>query len=121
MTLRLVPARDADAQATPDMLARVRSIMAEVDLDCACRGRLDGALERFAELEQRRQRRGLIAHAREQALRIAGLLEFMRELDDIGAGEADVTVFPELACVFDDVAEAARAGSLAMRQATLGP
>jgi hypothetical protein len=105
------------ASPAADMLARVRSVLAQVDLDCTCRAKLDGAFERFADLEHKRERRRLIVHAREQALRIAGLLDFMRELDDIATSEADLGVFTEIACLFADVAEAAQAGQRDMRQA----
>ena len=101
----------------PDMLARVCAVLATVELDCVCRAKLDGALERFAKLEQKRELKQFIAHARNQAMRIAGLLDFLRELDDIAASEPDLSVFAEIACLFDDVAEAAQVGSLDMRQA----
>lgn len=99
-----------------DMLARVCAVLATVELDCVCRAKMDGALERFAKLEQERELKRFIAHARNQALSIAGLLDFLPERDDIAASEPDLSVFAEIACLFDDVAEAAQVGSLDMRQ-----
>ncbi len=76
---------------------------------------LDHALRRFADLEQQRHRRQLIADARAQAIRIKSLLEFLRDLDEITISEPDGSVFAEITCLFDDIAEAANAGAKSMR------
>jgi hypothetical protein len=117
--LRIVnPMAGQPAANGADMVSRVRAVLSTLELDCACRAKIDGALERFAGLEQQRERRRLIAEGREQVARIGGLLDFLHELDGLMASETDLSVFAEIACLFDDVAEAARAGARAMRAAS---
>lgn len=113
--LRLLTTASANAPSTVDTVARVRAILSSVELDCACRTKLDHALRRFADLEQQRHRRQLIADARAQAIRIKSLLELLRDLDEITISEPDGSVFAEITCLFDDIAEAANAGAKSMR------
>lgn len=114
--LRLVNTASANAPSTVDMVARVSAILSSVELDCACRSKLDHVLRRFADLEQQRRGRQLIADARAQAIRITSLLEYLRELDEIATSEPDVSVFAEIACLFDDISEAANTGAKSIRQ-----
>lgn len=93
------------------LLARVRTVLNGLDLDCECRDKLDAALERFVALENRRQLRGLILDARHQAERIAALLELVSELDTVSTDEADLSVFQEIALLFDDIKGAAERGA----------
>ena len=97
-----------------DLLERIRTIVGALDLDCACRGKLDAALERFASLETRRAARALILDARHQAERIAALLELVRELDTITTDETDLSAFEEIALLFDDIKLAAERGAADM-------
>ncbi|KLK90891.1 hypothetical protein AA309_23515 [Microvirga vignae] len=99
------------------LLNRVRAVLDTLDLDCRCRGKVDAALERFETLETRRQLRGLILDARHQAERIAALLELVGELDTIGTEETDVSVFKEIACLFEDIKAAAARGAEDMMRA----
>jgi hypothetical protein len=85
--------------------------MDTLDLDCRCRGKLDAALERFEALENRRQLRGLILDARHQAERIGALLELVGELDTVSTDEADLSVFKEIALLFEDIKAAAMRGA----------
>lgn len=106
------PSHGSAATSKPSpLLARVRAVMDTLDLDCTCRGKLDAALERFESLETRRQLRGLILDARHQAERIAALLELVGELDSITMDEADLSVFEEIAHLFEDIKSAAARGA----------
>lgn len=105
----------APGPATPPapspLLTRVRAVMDTLDLDCRCRGKLDAALERFEALENRRQLRGLILDARHQAERIGALLELVGELDTVSTEETDLSVFQEIALLFEDIRAAATRGA----------
>jgi len=97
--------------APSPLLTRVRAVMDTLDLDCRCRGKLDAALERFEALENRRQLRGLILDARHQAERIGALLELVGELDTVSTDETDLSVFQEIAMLFEDIKAAASRGA----------
>jgi len=99
------------------LLGRVRAIVGTLDLDCACRGKLDAALERFGTLETRRQLRSMLLDARHQAERIAALLELVGELDTVGSDETDLGVFDEITLLFQDIGAAAEAGASDMASA----
>jgi hypothetical protein len=99
------------------VIRRVRTIIEGLDLDCECRSKLDGALQRFQALEDRRQVRRLILDARHQVERIAAFLDFARELDELTSEEPDHSVFEEIAVLFDGMKEAAAKGSRDMRTA----
>jgi hypothetical protein len=104
------------------LLTRVRAVVGALDLDCRCRGKVDAALERFESLETRRQLRGLILDARHQAERIAALLELVGELDTVTMDETDLSVFEEIALLFEDIRAAAARGAEDMTRAgRLGP
>lgn len=109
------PEIGADAQIPETrpsrLLTRIRTVMGALDLDCRCRGKVDAALERFETLETRRQLRGLILDARHQAERIAALLELVGELDTITMDEPDLSVFTEIALLFEDISAAAARGA----------
>ena len=110
--LRKATAPGPLARSEPSpLLTRVRAVMDTLDLDCRCRGKLDAALERFEALENRRQLRGLILDARHQAERIGALLELVGELDTVSTDEADLSVFQEIALLFEDIKAAAKRGA----------
>jgi hypothetical protein len=100
-----------DAISHSTILHRMRAILSGLDLDCECRTKLDGALQRFEALEERRQLRRLVLDARYQVERIAALLDLVRELDEISADEPDLSVFEEIAHLFKDMEEAASRGA----------
>jgi hypothetical protein len=99
------------------VVQRVRGIVASLDLDCACRTKLDGALQRFEALEDRRQFRRLILDGRNQVERIAALLDLARELDELTMDEPDLSVFEEIALLFEGMRDAAARGANDMRAA----
>ncbi|QFU14831.1 hypothetical protein [Microvirga thermotolerans] len=107
------PGKAARSDPSP-LLARVRAVLETLDLDCRCRDKLGAALERFEILEARRQLRGLILDARHQAERIAALLELVGELDTLTAEETDLSVFAEIARLFEDIRDAAARGAADM-------
>jgi hypothetical protein len=109
----------AHATETTDLVLRLQRVLLAVDLDCACRTRLEGALSRFTSLEQRRQNRTALATTREQKDQIIARLAFLAELDEITERESDQTVFEEMALLFDEVSEAAVAAAVAIRLAPL--
>ncbi|MCB8821486.1 hypothetical protein [Microvirga rosea] len=112
-TLHEVASQPDQAPSTGQspLLARVRTVLTGLDLDCRCRSKVDAALERFEALETRRQLRGLILDAKHQADRIAALLELVGELDTISMDEPDLSVFREIALLFEDIRAAAARGA----------
>jgi hypothetical protein len=103
-------------ETSDPLVGRLANLLSGVDLDCACRAKLDDALARFANLERIRERRQLLSDARQQVARINALLDFLKEVDDLGLNEADRTVFDEVAQLFEDVASAARQGAADARR-----
>lgn len=102
-----------------ECVARLATAVDHLDLDCACKGKLDDALRRFTRQEWGRRRERLILDARLQVAQIASLMNFLKEIADIAPGEPDQSVFLEIAHLFDDIAEAARRGAADLR--SLGP
>lgn len=100
-----------------DLFHRLRRILSSLHLDCECRERLDGALDRFSSLESRRQLKSALGQARRQRDWILAQLEFLADLDDITECEADESVFEEMAMLFDEVSAAARSAAKAIRRA----
>lgn len=117
MTIVDPPAR-AHCESEPGpALDRVRAVISTLDLDCACRARLETALERFSALEGKRALRAALAEARVERERIGLLLQLLMELDDIPLAEPDTSVYRELEFLFRDVAEAAQRGARAVSRA----
>jgi hypothetical protein len=90
---------------------RIRGLIENVALDCDCRLRVNDALQRFLELEQRRIDRRHLLSSRQHRTAIAALMELLAKLDDVGWQEADRSVFAELALLFEDIARHALAGA----------
>lgn len=95
---------------------RIGVIVESVALDCDCRQRVTGALERFASQEQDRRDRRYLLEARQHRAAIAALIDLLTELDDIDWRETDRTAFGELAHIFDDIAHQAGLGAAVMRE-----
>lgn len=96
----------------PDTLvARIRSIIGTVALDCDCRQRVNQALTRFIELEQHRETRRHLLSSRHHRAAIAALVDLLAELEDLSWQEADHSVFAEFALVFEDIAHHALRGA----------
>jgi hypothetical protein len=100
---------------TTDLVRRLRRVLLAVDLDCQCRASLEGALNRFTSLEYRRQRRKALADAREHRDEIIARLAFLAELDEVTEGEADATIFEEMAILFDEIGDASASAANAIR------
>lgn len=96
---------------------RLRRVLSSVHLDCECRTTLDGALERFSDLEFRRRFRSVLRQARRQRDWIAAQLYFLAELDEINGREDDPSVFEEMATLFDEIRMSAANAAQAMREA----
>lgn len=86
---------------------RFRRLLTGVSLDCECKETLDGVLDRFTSLEQRRRQRSGLQQARRHRDMIASQLGFLAELDEITEGESDRSVFEEIAVLFDEIAASA--------------
>lgn len=97
-----------------DIRQRIQAVLS--GLDCECRERLDRALETFVSLEEKRNRRQALGDARHQRDIIVALTALLEEIDEIGLGEPDESVFEEIALLFEDIALAARAGAEAVRK-----
>ncbi|SFJ03893.1 hypothetical protein SAMN05216304_104219 [Bosea sp. OK403] len=118
--IEVTPASSQGLEAPPTaagVIQRVRGIVQGLELDCECRSKLDSALLRFEALEDRRQLRRLILDARHQTERIAALLDLARELDELPMDEPDLSVFEEVALLFEGIEEAAARGAADMRAA----
>ena len=98
-----------------DLIGRLRRVLQPEGLDCACRETLDGALERFDQLERRREARRRLTDARDHKLRIEALLSFLRDLDTLTETESDRGVFEEMALLLVEIARSAEAGAAALR------
>jgi hypothetical protein len=101
-----------------DVVSRLRRDLSRIEIDGASRTTLDSALSRFTALEQRRRLHAALADARRHRDWIAAQLAFLSELDDITERESDSTVFEEMALLFDEIAAAACAAALAIRDAS---
>lgn len=112
------PGSDKGGRATPasELIGRLRRVLRPEELDCACRERLDGALDRFDQLELRREARRHLAAARDHKERIAALLGFLSDLDSLTEGEGDRSVFEELALLFLEIERSAQAGATELRK-----
>jgi hypothetical protein len=115
-----IPTMSAALYITSDdsaeMSCRFSNVLQQAELDCHCRETLSGALERFTTLERQRVSRNGIAAARRHKERIAAVLQFLAELDELTDSETDRSVFEELALAFLDIAAAATAGAAALRE-----
>jgi hypothetical protein len=98
-----------------DLFGRLRRILSSLHLDCECRATLDGALDRFSDLELRRQLRTALAEARRQREWIAAQVGFLAELDEITEHETDVSVYEEMAALFDEIGASAIGAAEAIR------
>lgn len=98
-----------------DLLDRLCSVLMHARIDWTCRETLRETVQRFALLERLRERRRLLHEARDQAARIASLLNLIADVGEIDAADPDVGVFTDIACLFEDVATSAALGAADMR------
>jgi hypothetical protein len=101
----------------PSAVHRLRNVVRGLDLACDCRSKLDGALRRFEAMEGRRELTRLIRDARHRTEQLAALLDLAREMDELTAEEKDLTVFEEIALLFESMEQAAARGAADMRAA----
>ncbi|RUM95113.1 hypothetical protein EET67_25115 [Pseudaminobacter arsenicus] len=117
MTISLIPFDTAASRNTDAAIVRrIRTLIDSAGLDCQCRDRLDDALARFAKLEHRRVQREHLARARQDRERIAAILTFLQDIDELAANESDPSVYMELALLFDEVIATADDGARSLRQ-----
>ena len=104
--------------ATPasELIGRLRRVLRPEELDCACGETLGGALDRFDDLERRREARRRLSSARDHKERIAALLSFLSELDSLTEAESDRSVFEEMALLLVEIARSAEAGAASLRE-----
>lgn len=105
-----------DRQDAIEVVSRLARIIRNTPLDCECLPRLDQTLVRFMALEHRRIVHRRLVDACTQRERIKALLVFLGELDELRSTEPDQSVYVEMACLFEDIANAARHGADLMRQ-----
>jgi len=106
------PGRDTPAS---ELIVRLRRVLRPEGLDCACRETLDGALDRFDQLERRREARRRLTDARDHKIRIEALLSFLTDLDTLTEAETDRSVFEEMALLFVEITRSADAAVSALR------
>lgn len=111
-TATIEQGRNAD---TLDLLSRLRSVLTRADIDCDCRERLSGALDRFSDLEARRLTKRSLIRARDHRNRIAAILALMSEINQLTESEKDRSVFLEMALLFDEISHSAAVASSALR------
>jgi len=108
--------RSAPPTSTSELIGRLRRVLRPEELNCTCRETLDGALDRFDQLERRREWRRQLTTARDHKERISALLVFLSELDALTEAESDRGVFEELALLFIEIVRSAEAGAAALRE-----
>lgn len=105
---------DPEGNRDAALIGRIRKLIDGVDLDCACRSRLDEALSRFTALEHRRMLRQHLVRARQHRERVKAIVDFLQEVDDLLTTEPDHSVYTELALLFEEVAAIATEGAASM-------
>jgi hypothetical protein len=108
------PSSGRKASLDPGLEGLIR-LLAGIELDCDCRKRLDSAVARYAQFTDMRRRKLALSGARERALRISGLLDLLKDLDDLPLADPDLSVFDEMADLFRDAACAASEAETLLR------
>ncbi len=99
------------------VVERLRRRLAEAPLDCGCRDVADDLLDRASTEESLLRRAEGLADARKMRDAIVIVLALLGELDELTPDEPDLSVFGEIADLFEDVTEFAALGAKAARQA----
>lgn len=99
------------------VVERLRRRLAEAPLDCGCRDVADDLLDRASAEENLVRRADGLADARKMRDAIVVVLALLGELDELTPDEPDLSVFGEIADLFEDVTEFAALGAKAARQA----
>jgi hypothetical protein len=98
-----------------DLVSRLRRLLSTALADSQDIAEFDGAIARFQSLELRRKKRQSLSSAREHKDSIIARLAFLAELDELTERETDITVFEEVASIFDEIALAAVAAASDVR------
>lgn len=99
-----------------DLSLRLHRVLSSAELDCECRTKLDQALDRFSVLENRRQLRNGLREARHRRNLIADQLSYLADIDEITENESDLSVFKEMALLFDEIADQADQAADVLRE-----
>ena len=99
------------------VVERLRRRLAEAPLDCGCRNVADDLLDRASAEENLVRRADGLADARKMRDAIVVVLALLGELDELTPDEPDLSVFGEIADLFEDVTEFAALGAKAARLA----
>lgn len=99
------------------VVERLRRRLAEAPLDCGCRNVADDLLDRASAEENLVRRADGLVDARKMRDAIVIVLALLGELDELTPDEPDLSVFGEIADLFEDVTEFAALGAKAARQA----
>lgn len=96
--------------ATDTATNRIRNVLANIELDCSCKERLDEALDRYDTLDRKREYRRYLLDARLQKEKIESLIVFLEELDRHNSETPDIALFSDFECIFTDIRNAAEEG-----------
>ena len=99
-----------------DLSLRLHRVLSSAELDCECRTKLDQALDRFSALENRRQLRNGLKEARHRRNLISDQLSYLADIDEITETESDLSVFREMALLFDEIANQADKAADVLRE-----
>lgn len=99
-----------------DLSLRLHRVLSSAELDCECRTKLDQALDRFSVLETRRQLRSGLKEARHRRDLIADQISYLADIDEITENESDLSVFKEMALLFDEIANQADKAADVLRE-----
>lgn len=99
-----------------DLSLRLHRMLSSAQLDCQCRTKLDEALDRFSVLENRRQLRNGLKETRHRRNMIVDQLSYLADIDEITEDETDLTVFQEMALLFDEIANQAGKAADVLRE-----
>lgn len=111
-----------DEPEVPDLsfelaITRMRRRLAEADLDCPCREEIETGLDDLAAANAQVAFLTGLAQARAMREAIAKLTGYLADLDELDAGEDDLSAFVEMVGLFEDITQAADSGAAAMRTA----
>ncbi|WP_416798049.1 hypothetical protein [Ciceribacter azotifigens] len=99
-----------------EAIGQVRTVVMNTALDCACREKVERALTRMEQMEQRKEQKRLLAAAHDQQHKIAALLGLLYDFDTITSVDPDPSLLAEASLLFDDIAAAAADGSAQLRE-----
>ncbi|WP_108398579.1 hypothetical protein [Devosia submarina] len=98
-----------------ELMQRIRLAVSQAATDYVCKTQVDEAVQRFISFEHSRLARWRVMKAQRHLKNIVALTEMLSELEEVSWTEIDRSVFGELAHLFEDVAQSASLGSLALR------